>query len=69
MKFDINEWKNRNTVSTINEGYSTEEKRIVLMAVRKIAKYKSVDLETAMRYVLGAGEELQRSIKSGKLKK
>ena len=54
---------------SINEGYSTEEKRIVMMSVRKIAKYMNVDLETAMNYVLGAGQELQRDIKKGKIKK
>jgi len=54
---------------SVNEGYSTEEKRIVMMAVRKIAKYMNVDLETAMNYVLGAGQELERDIKKGKIKK
>ena len=49
----------------VNEGYSTEEKRIVMMAVRKIAKYMNRDLATALRYVIGAAEELQRS---GKVK-
>ena len=49
----------------VNEGYSTEEKRIVMMAVRKIAKYMNRDLGTALRYVIGAAEELQRS---GKVK-
>jgi hypothetical protein len=54
---------------SVNEGYSTEEKRIVMMAVRKIAKYMNVDLKTAMNYVLGAGQELERDIKKGKIKK
>ena len=49
----------------VNEGYSTEEKRIVMMAVKKIAKYMNRDLATALRYVIGAAEELQRS---GKVK-
>lgn len=53
----------------ISEGYSTEEKRIVMMAVRKISKYMNVDLKTAMMYVLGAGQELQRDIEKGKVKK
>ena len=30
----------------VNEGYSTEEKRIKMMAVRKIAKYMNRDLGT-----------------------
>ena len=49
----------------VREGYSTEEKRIVMMAVRKIAKYMNRDLKTALRYVIGAAEELKRS---GKVK-
>jgi len=53
---------------SVNEGYSTEEKRIVLMAVRKIAKYMNVDIKTAMGYVLGAGQELERDIEKGKVK-
>lgn len=53
---------------SVNEGYSTEEKRIVLMAVRKIAKYMNVDMKTAMTYVLGAGQELERDIEKGKVK-
>ena len=53
----------------ISEGYSTEEKRIVLMAVRKIMKYMNVDMKTAMTYVLGAGQELERDIEKGKVKK
>ena len=54
---------------SINEGYSTEEKRIVLMAVRKIMKYMTVDIKTAMNYVLGAGQELERDIEKGKVTK
>ena len=50
---------------SVNEGYSTEEKRIVMMAVRKIAKYMNRDLKTALRYVIGAAQELE---KSGKVK-
>jgi hypothetical protein len=56
-------------LTSIVEGYSTEEKRIVLMAVRKIMKYMSVDMKTAMNYVLGAGKELERDIERGKVKK
>lgn len=56
-------------LTSIVEGYSTEEKRIVLMAVRKIMKYMSVDMKTAMHYVLGAGKELERDIERGKVKK
>jgi len=55
--------------SVINEGYSTEEKRIVMMAVRKIAKYRNVPIDQSINDVLGAGAELQRDIKRGKIKK
>ena len=53
---------------SVNEGFSTEEKRIVLMAVKKIQKYMNVDLPTAMNYLLGAGKELERDIEKGKVK-
>jgi hypothetical protein len=84
-KFDINNPKLKDIMSdlyfeevegnksmkltSIVEGYSTEEKRIVMMAVRKISKYMNVDIKTAMMYVLGAGEELKRDIDKGKVKK
>jgi len=54
---------------SINEGYSTEEKRIVMMAVRKLSKYRNVPLDYAINDLLGAGAELQRDIKKGKIKK
>ena len=55
--------------SVINEGYSTEEKRIVMMAVRKLAKYRNVPLDYAINDLLGAGKELERDIKKGKITK
>ena len=55
--------------SVINEGYSTEEKRIVMMAVRKLSKYRSVPIDQSINDFLGAGAELQRDIKKGKIKK
>jgi len=53
----------------MNEGASSEEKRIVMMAVRKIAKYRNVDIKTAVMDVWRAAEELERDIKKGKVKK
>jgi len=53
---------------SINEGYSTEEKRIVMMAVKKLAKYRNVPLDYAINDLLGAGQELERDIKKGKIK-
>lgn len=53
---------------SINEGASTEEKRIAMLAVRKQAKYRNVDLATAIQDQIRALEELQRDIKKGKIK-
>ena len=55
--------------SAINEGYSTEEKRIVMMAIKKLAKYRNVPIDQSVNDLLGAGAELQRDIKKGKIKK
>ena len=64
----VNESKSMKLTDILKEGYSTEEKRIVLMAVKKIMKYMNVDIKTAMMYVLGAGQELERDIEKGKVK-
>ena len=53
---------------SINEGYSTEEKRIVMMAVRKLSKYRNVPIDQSINDLLGAGQELERDIKKGKIK-
>lgn len=60
--------KNKKTKAVI-EGYSTEEKRIVLLAVRKLMKYKNIDINLAAQYVVGASQELQMDIDKGKVKK
>lgn len=52
----------------MNEGSSTEEKRIAMMAVRKQAKYRGVGLEMAIQDQINALEDLQRDAKRGKLK-
>ena len=44
----------------INEGPSTEEKRIAMLAVRKQAKYRQVSLEQAIQDQINALEELKR---------
>jgi hypothetical protein len=54
---------------SVNEGYSTEEKRIVMMAVRKLAKYRNVPINQSINDLLGAGQELERDIKKGKITK
>ena len=64
----VTESKSMKLTDILKEGYSTEEKRIVLMAVKKIMKYMNVDMKTAMYYVLGAGKELERDIEKGKVK-
>jgi hypothetical protein len=53
----------------MNEGASTEEKRIVMMAVRKIAKYRNVDIKIAAGDVMRAAKELERDIEKGRVKK
>jgi hypothetical protein len=53
---------------SVNEGASTEEKRIVMMAIKKIAKYRNVPLDYAVGDVIRAGQELERDIKKGKIK-
>jgi len=52
----------------VNEGASTEEKRIVMMAIKKIAKYRNVPLNYAVGDVIRAAEELERDIQKGKVK-
>ena len=54
---------------SVNEGPSTEEKRIAMLAVRKQAKYRNVSLEQAIQDQINALEELKRDIKKGKIKK
>jgi len=53
---------------SMNEGASSEEKRIVMMAIKKIAKYRNVPLNYAVGDVLRAAEELERDIQKGKVK-
>jgi hypothetical protein len=50
----------------LNEGPSTEEKRIAMLAVRKQAKYRNVDLASAIQDQINALMDLQRDIKRGK---
>ena len=46
----------------INEGASREEKRIVMMAIKKIAKYRSVPLHHAVSDVMRAAKDLEKTI-------
>ena len=66
---DLKSFKNALNESVVNEGYSSEEKKIVLSAVRRLMKYKSIDIETAARYIVGAAEELKTEIDKGQVKK
>jgi len=54
---------------SVNEGASSEEKRIVMLAVRKIAKYRNVPINQSVVDVQRAAEELERDIQKGKVKK
>ncbi len=51
---------------TVNEGPSTEEKRIAMLAVRKQAKYRNVDMASAIQDQINALMDLQRDVKKGK---
>jgi hypothetical protein len=55
--------------SAVNEGASSEEKRIVMLAVRKIAKYRNVPINQSVVDVQRAAAELERDIQKGKVKK
>ena len=52
----------------IDEGASSEEKRIAMLAVKKQAKYRSVDIATAIQDQIRALQELASDAKKGKLK-
>ena len=58
--------KKYNIKESVNEGPSSEEKRIAMLAVRKQAKYRNVSLEMAVQDQINALLELQRDIKNGK---
>ena len=62
-------FKARRSESVVTEGASTEEKRIVMLAVRKIAKYRNVPIDQSVVDVQRAAEELERDIQKGKVKK
>ncbi len=62
------EYKGESVEESINEGPSTEEKRIAMLAVRKQAKYRNVSLEQAIQDQINALEELKRDAKRGKLR-
>jgi hypothetical protein len=66
--FEVDGKKYKVEEESINEGPSTEEKRIAMLAVRKQAKYRNVSLEQAIQDQINALEELKRDAKRGKLK-
>ena len=47
----------------VNEGVSSEEKRIAMLAVKKQAKYRNVSLSQAIKDQINALEELKRQYK------
>ena len=66
--FEVDGKKYKVEEDSIEEGASTEEKRIAMLAVRKQAKYRNVDLATAIRDQIRELEELERDAKKGKIK-
>jgi hypothetical protein len=57
------EYKGESVEESLNEGPSTEEKRIAMLAVRKQAKYRSVSISQAIQDQINALEELKRQYK------
>ena len=55
-------WNPLKEEEPITEGASSEEKRIVMMAIKKIAKYRSVPLHHAVSDVMRAAKELEKTI-------
>ena len=53
---------------SIFEGASNEEKKIALSAIKRLAKYRSIDLGTAATDTLRAVKELESDIEKGKIK-
>lgn len=66
--FEVDGKKYKVEEDSIEEGASTEEKRIAMLAVRKQAKYRNVDLATAIQDQIRALEDLKRDAKKGKIK-
>ena len=54
--------------AVINESPSSEELRIVLMAVKKLGKYRNVPINQVVVDVQNAADQLQRDIAKGKIK-
>ena len=55
-------WNPLTESEPLEEGASSEEKRIVMMAIKKIAKYRSVPLHHAVSDVMRAAKELEKTI-------
>lgn len=55
--------KNSKILESVNEGASSEEKRIAMLAVKKQAKYRNVSLSQAIQDQINALEELKRQYK------
>ena len=61
-------WNPLTESEPLEEGASSEEKRIAMLAVKKQAKYRSVDIATAIQDQIRALQELASDVKKGKLK-
>ena len=60
-------WNPLTDPEPLEEGASSEEKRIAMSAVKKQAKYRSVDLATAIQDQIRALQELALDAKKGKI--
>jgi len=61
-------WNPLTESEPLEEGASSEEKRIAMLSVKKQAKYRSVDIATAIQDQIRALQELASDVKKGKLK-
>jgi predicted DNA binding CopG/RHH family protein len=54
--------------SVVKEGASSEEKRVVLRAIKALAKYRNGDLSAGLQSVQMAADELESDIRKGRVK-
>lgn len=55
-------WNPLTDPEPLDEGASSEEKRIVMSAIKKIAKYRNVPMNQAVTDVMRAAQELEKTI-------
>ncbi len=61
MKELMKLYKKANYSNELNESSSREERKIALSAAKRIAKYRQVDLKVAIRDLVNAAQDLEKS--------